>query len=151
MVAALSIDDDYVLEIRQLLTRLVEAVEVRALDDRDPAARIGDDVLDLLRGERLVDRERHAAQRNGCQVGRDELPAVTEHEGDRVPLLHAELGEATGDPVDAIAQLVPGQVHPTGLVADREVVAQPLHLLVEGLEQVLSGQPRRRAPAGRPL
>jgi hypothetical protein len=42
--------------------------------------------------------------------------------------------------VNDVAQLRPAELFVAGLVVDGEVVAEPLHHRVEGLDQVLRGQ-----------
>ncbi len=138
-----SIDDDHVLQVGQLPARLQHRRQVRLLDDRYTRARVGDDVADLLGGERLVDREGRGAERHGREVAEVELGPVAKHQRDAVAARDAEAGETSRDRVDAVAQLGP---------RERDVVVEGAH--GDDVRMGGGGAPqrlaeRRRADGGR--
>ena len=137
----LAVDHDHVLEARQALARLQEGGQQRLLDDGDARPGVGDHVLDLLGGERLVDRERRGAQRHRGEVADVELGTVVEHQRDRLAVLQAELGQPARDRVDALAQLAPGDGDGVALGPDRNAVGIGARRVVEGLDE-------RRRPLG---
>ena len=151
--AAVTIDDDHVFDLRKVLARRFELLEEHRLDDRDLALGVGADVLDLLRRGGLVDREGNAAQGHCCEVARDELGPVVEHQGDRVALRNAQLRQPTGDLVDPLAEIAPADRVRVVLGADCGVVAEAVDRHVKGLDQVLRGQipelPSLRVPLRR--
>ena len=51
-----------------------------------------------------------------------ELGAVADHQGERVPAPEAQLGEAAGERIDAIAQFAPGDRELIALGADGDIV-----------------------------
>ncbi len=121
------------LELGQSLARFRELLEERLLDDRDLRSRIGDDILDLLGRQRLVDRERHRPDRHRRQVGDKELRPVGEHESERVAPAEPERGEARRQPIDTRLQLIPGETrgiveraHRDALTADLDDAAKRL-------------------------
>ncbi len=148
--AAVAVDDDHVLDLGQVLRGPCRTARGTSSRRSRPCAGVGAHVLDLLGRGGLVDRERDASEGDGGEVARDELGAVVEHDRDRVALAHAELGEAAGDPVHALAELVPVDRVRIVLGADRRVVAEAVDRLVEGLDQVRSRQlaeiPTTRVP-----
>ena len=62
VVPAVAVDDDHMLDLRQVLASLVEQLQEHRLDDRHLAAGVRADVLDLLGRGGLVDREGNRAQ-----------------------------------------------------------------------------------------
>ena len=134
-LAALALEHHDVLELGQLR-------EVLLLDDRDLRARVLHDVGDLLGRRGQVDRERHRAEAHHREVGEVELGAVGEHQRDGVAALDAERGETSGERVDALAQLAPGERDLVVLGADRHAVREVLGGDAEGLGD-------RSAPAAR--
>lgn len=77
------------------------------LGDGDPVARIAEEVLDLLRRRRVVDREGGHPQVHRPGVDPGELGSVAEHDAEGVPALVAEGGQTCGDGPHVVAVLGP--------------------------------------------
>ncbi len=88
------IDDDHVLQPGQVVARLQQPLEVLALDHGDAGGGVGDDVLDLVGGVGLVDREGRRAERDRGEVDDVELGTVGEHDRERLPARAAPAGAA---------------------------------------------------------
>ncbi len=87
----------------------LQQVEQRGLDHHDPSARVADDVLDVVRRQRRVQRAgRRAAHRHG-EVGHPQLRPVGRQQRHRVAAPDAELAQAAGRGRHAPGQLLPGQ------------------------------------------
>ncbi len=97
---------------RQLAAALLlgrdQAREQQLLGERDLRARVLEQVDDLGRARRGVDRERRRAEVHGRGVDREELGAVEHQDPDRVAPPDAVRGEAGGDPLHLIAVLAEG-------------------------------------------
>ena len=104
-----AVDDDHVLELRQLLAGRFDHGKEGLLDDRHLRVGVGAQVDDLLRRIGRVDRERRRAEHRRGEVGEMELGPIAEHQGDGVTSADAELGQPAGQRVDPPQQLRPGQ------------------------------------------
>ena len=88
------IENDHAFQLGQVVAGLQEPLEVLALDHGDVGVGVGDDVLDLVGGVGLVDREGRRAERDRGEVDDVKLGAVGEHDRERLARAAAPGGEA---------------------------------------------------------
>ena len=118
----LAVDHDHVLEPGRLLARLQHLCQVLLLADQRLGFGVAQQVADLLRRVGVVDRERRRPEHHRREVAEMELGPVGEHQRDRLATDDAQLGQPSGERVDALAQLAPGDRERVALGADRDIV-----------------------------
>uniref|UniRef100_A0A6J5ZPY2 Unannotated protein n=1 Tax=freshwater metagenome TaxID=449393 RepID=A0A6J5ZPY2_9ZZZZ len=101
------IDEDDSRSLLQLCTCGLNGSEIELLGDDNPCVCIAQQVLDLVCGVGLVDRERCAARNHDSEVNDVELGPVDEHQRHRVALLQSEGLEAAGDAVNSFQPFPP--------------------------------------------
>ncbi len=141
----LGIEHDQVLDLRRALDRRLHAVKEGGLDDHHPAARVTEQVGDLLGRRGVVDRERRGPEMHGGGVEQVKLGPVGEHEADRVAPAHAQRVQAAGQLAHTVGVLPKGQADPVVDRAQRHLVGQRGGRELEGLAH------RRRPDPGRGL
>ena len=95
-----------VLEGRELGANLEEPLEVAdVLEDRDLGVAVAGEVLHLLGGGRVVDRDRGGADQQRGHVGDEELGPVAHHEHDPIAPSDAEVLEPGRDPARVLGVL----------------------------------------------
>ena len=140
------VEHDHALEVREVLARLQQPLEVLALDHRDVGVGVGDHILDLVGGVGLVDREGRRAERDRGEVDDVELGAVGEHDRERVAAPETQPVQPPGEVAHALAPLRPGERLLVAFGADRDAVAEPGAGELERLDD-RCGVRRRGAPA----
>ena len=145
-LAAGALEHDHRLQRGQIGAGALELLREVLLDDRHLRARVGDHVGDLLGRGGRVDRERRRAERHHGEVGDVELGPVDEHQRHRVAAPDAELVQAAGERVDAVAQLAPGQRHLVVLGAHGDAVGVVLRGDAEGFGDRGGADGARRRP-----
>ena len=83
-----------------------------ALGDGDAVAGVREEILDLLRRGRVVDRKRDRTEVERGGIDEIELGPIGQHECDRVAAPDAERGQAAGDPAHPPRVLPIGDRHP---------------------------------------
>ena len=139
---AVVVDDGDVFEAGQLVAHLEDPLEEAGVfDDGGHGAGVLDQVLDLLRWRRVVDRDRGRTDEQGGDVGDVELGPVAHHQHHPVAALHAQVGERRRDPTGPVGVLGPGPLAPAVAVlpAQRHLVGPGPHGVAEVARDRLSG------------
>ncbi len=103
------VDADDVFDLGAAANRLDPLNEVM-LAEHDSIGGVAEQILDLLGRRRVVDRERRGAEVQGGAVNQMELGSVGHHHRDRIAAPDPERCQGTGDALDALAILPPGDL-----------------------------------------
>ncbi len=103
-----AVDHDHRAQPGKVLARRQYAREELLFGDHHARARVADDVLDLIRRARLVDGEGRGSGHQDCEVADVELGPVGEHDRDDVAPLYPDARKTSGQRVDPLASLAPG-------------------------------------------
>ncbi len=115
--------------------------EAVVLDDPDDRTRVVDQVLDLVGGRRVVDRDRRGTEHQDRDVEHVEVSDVAHHQHDAVATLDALRLQATGDASDELGHIGERPLLPfvALLPADGDVGSLRPHHLEEGGSDGLAG------------
>jgi hypothetical protein len=127
-------------------------VQISLLGDDNAACRVVEQMLDLLDGVGVVDREGRCPEVHHGGVGEVELGPVDEHQGHRVAATEPPFRQPGGEGAHALRVLAPGEADLVALGADRDPIGVGGNRGLEGLAGGPRVQPRwtfRAPPGGR--
>jgi hypothetical protein len=126
-----------------------DRIEELRLGDDDAVAGVAEQVGDLLRRRRVVDRERGCSEVHRGAVAEIELGAVQHHDPDRVAAPNAEPVQAGGDRADPLRVLGEGELDGAARSSERDLLSVVLDRQLKGLAGSLRLEGTRLVGAGR--